>query len=78
MPAPADGIRQRGLLDAGDWRDTLAELPAEELSGFLMQSDSPSGRLTHLAPVAQLSETPGGWARPAVPLGFNPPVWPDR
>ena len=41
-----------------------------------MVSDTPSGRLRHLKPVVQMSETPPYWARPSVPLGYHPPVWP--
>ena len=40
--------------------------------------DTPSGRLRHLKPVVQLSETPPYWARPSVPLGYHQPVWPER
>jgi hypothetical protein len=43
-----------------------------------MSSDTPVGRLGHLAPVVRLSETPPRWARPSVPLGYNEPVWPAR
>lgn len=71
-------IRQRGLVDDAAWTPLPAELPTEELSRFLEQSDSPAGRLTHVGPVAQLSETPGRWSRPSVPLGTHAPVWPDR
>ena len=43
-----------------------------------MASDTPAGRLRHLKPVVQLSETPPRWARPSVPLGYQRPVWPAR
>ena len=43
-----------------------------------MVSETPSGRLRHLKPVVQLSETPPYWARPSVPLGYHQPVWPPR
>ena len=55
-----------------------AELPAGELQSLLTQHDSPIGRLTHLAPVVQMSETPARWSRPAVQRGFHQPVWPER
>ena len=71
-------IRQHGLLDPSEYANLPAELPADELQSLLMQHDSPIGRLTHLAPVVQMSETPAGWTRPAVPRGFNQPVWPER
>jgi crotonobetainyl-CoA:carnitine CoA-transferase CaiB-like acyl-CoA transferase len=71
-------IRQHGLLDPSEYANLPAELPADELQSLLMQHDSPIGRLTHLAPVVQMSETPARWTRPAVPRGFNQPVWPER
>ena len=43
-----------------------------------MTSDTPVGKLHHLAPVLDLSETPPHWARPSVPLGYNEPVWAKR
>ena len=54
------------------------ELPAEELRSLMMESESPLGLLSHLAPVARMSETPARLVRPAVPLGSSPPVWPER
>ena len=35
------------------------------------------GRLTTVRHAATMSETPPGWARPAVPLGTHPPAWPE-
>jgi hypothetical protein len=43
---------------------------------MMMETDSPIGRLTHLSPAVQMSETPARFARPAVPLGYNAPAWP--
>jgi len=40
-----------------------------------MESDGPFGRLRHLKPVVQLSETPAFYARPAEPLGSSPARW---
>ena len=34
------------------------------------------GRLRHVVPAAQLSETPAFWSRPTVPLGTHPAAWP--
>jgi crotonobetainyl-CoA:carnitine CoA-transferase CaiB-like acyl-CoA transferase len=55
-----------------------AEFTAAELDRWSMMTETPSGRLRHLKPVVQLSETPPYWARPSVPLGYHPPVWPAR
>lgn len=71
-------IRQHGLLAPSEYENLPAELPADELQSLLMQHDSPAGRITHLAPVVQMSETPARWSRPAVPRGFHQPVWPER
>ncbi|HEY4042980.1 MAG TPA: CoA transferase [Rhodopila sp.] len=57
-------------------QDIPAEFTADELARWSIQTDTPSGLLRHLKPVVQLSETPPYWARPAVPLGYHPPVWP--
>jgi hypothetical protein len=51
------------------------DLPAQRLEALMMTSDTPFGRLRHLAPIAQLSETPGRWERPSVPLEHDPPEW---
>ena len=44
----------------------------------MVEHDSPIGRVTNLAPVVQMSETPARWARPAVPRGYHKPEWPER
>ena len=48
--------------------------PAE----LCVETDTPFGRLRHLKPALELSETPPFWARPTVPLGSHQPVWPGR
>jgi len=53
-----------------------AEFATDELERWSTSSETPSGRLGHLKPVVQLSETPAFWARPSVPLGYHRPVWP--
>ena len=71
-------IRSHGLIDPSVYKSLPNEFPPEELKGFLTEHESPIGRLTHLAPVVQLSETPARWERPAVPRGYHRPVWPER
>ncbi len=78
------------LAQVGKWIVDLGEVPAAALHGvpaeftpaelerWSMVTDTPSGRLRHLKPVVQLSETPPYWARPSVPLGYHQPVWPPR
>jgi crotonobetainyl-CoA:carnitine CoA-transferase CaiB-like acyl-CoA transferase len=55
-----------------------ADLPRQRLEALMMTSETPFGRLRHLAPVAQLSETPARWERPSVPLEHDAPEWLPR
>ena len=64
--APEDGLR-----------DVAEEFTSEEIKRWSTTTDVPGGRLRHLAPVVQLSETKPYWARPTVPLGYHDPVWPE-
>jgi crotonobetainyl-CoA:carnitine CoA-transferase CaiB-like acyl-CoA transferase len=78
------------LAQTGRWLVGRGEVPAAELTGvpreftpaelerWTITSDTPAGRLHHLGPVVDLSETPPRWARPTVPLGYHEPVWPPR
>ncbi|MCC7484535.1 MAG: CoA transferase [Burkholderiales bacterium] len=66
----------RGEVPAAALREIPDEFPAAELAGWSATSDTPAGRLRHLAPVLRLSETPPRWARPAVPPGYHRPEWP--
>jgi crotonobetainyl-CoA:carnitine CoA-transferase CaiB-like acyl-CoA transferase len=73
----------RWLVGAGEVPETeLNEVPkeflVEELERWSMVSETPVGRLRHLAPVVRLSETPPAWARPTAPLGYHEPDWPAR
>lgn len=43
----------------------------------LIETDTPFGRLTHMAPLTKYSETPGYWERPTVPLGYHHAEWPS-
>ncbi|MFC1965722.1 CoA transferase [Chloroflexota bacterium] len=52
-------------------------LAPEEISRLTMESDTPFGRITHLAPVVKLSETPTRWSLPTAPIGLHEPVWLD-
>jgi crotonobetainyl-CoA:carnitine CoA-transferase CaiB-like acyl-CoA transferase len=69
------------ILDLGEVPEAaLKGVPAEftpsELDRWSTVSQTPSGPLRHLKPVVALEETPPYWARPSVPLGYHPPVWP--
>jgi crotonobetainyl-CoA:carnitine CoA-transferase CaiB-like acyl-CoA transferase len=69
----AHWIASQGTVDASHG---AAELSDEELRPLLMESIGPLGRLRHLKPVVQLSETPAFYAKPAEPLGTSPARWP--
>ena len=67
-----------GQVPESELKIVPVEFTPEEIAGWSMESDTPVGRLRHLKPVVQLSETPARWARPSVPLGYHEPVWPER
>ncbi len=68
----AHWIASLGTVDA---TKGAKELPETELAQILMESEGPIGRLRHLKPAIQLSETPCFYARPAEPLGSSPARW---
>jgi crotonobetainyl-CoA:carnitine CoA-transferase CaiB-like acyl-CoA transferase len=68
----------RGEVPEAQLKDIPKEFTPQEIERWSMTSDTPAGRLHHLAPVVRLSETPPRWARPSVPLGYHEPVWPAR
>ena len=68
----------RGQVPEAELGDVPEEFTAEEVTRWSTTSDIPSGKLSHLTPVLELSETKPHWARPTVPLGYHEPVWPDR
>jgi crotonobetainyl-CoA:carnitine CoA-transferase CaiB-like acyl-CoA transferase len=73
------------LAQTGRWVDRLGRVSGRHLADqtladvgdLLAESDSPFGRLRHVAPAARLSETPASWSRPPVPLGTHEAVWPE-
>lgn len=68
----AHWIAGLGTVDASNAR---AELADDEIAAITMETGGPFGRLRHLKPVVQLSETPSFYARPAEPLGSSKPEW---
>ena len=48
----------------------------DDVADLLEESRSPFGLVRGVRHAAQLSATPAGWTRPAVPLGTDPPIWP--
>jgi hypothetical protein len=68
----AHWIASLGTVDAAKGAKEIAET---ELARLLMESDGPLGRLRHLKPVVQLSDTPAFYAKPPEPLGTSPARW---
>jgi hypothetical protein len=60
---------------AGATLDRARAAGIGDVAAFTTESDTPWGRLTHLRPVASMSETPAHWSRPTVPLGHDPASW---
>jgi CoA-transferase family III len=69
-------IHQLGRLETGSEGRRHPDLQANDLQDLFIESGTPFGRLRHVAPAVQLSETPRYWARPTVPFGFHKPEWP--
>ena len=67
----------RGQVPESELASVPGEFSPQEVEDWTMVSETPTGRLRHLAPVLKLSETPPRWARPAVPLGHNKAAWPN-
>lgn len=76
---------QVSLARTGQWLWNLGRLPnglattevnRAEVISLLEESESGFGKLSAVRHSAILSKTPAFWARPAVPLGTNPPQWP--
>ena len=75
-------LAQTGRYLAGLPRATPAEqaacapeLPAGRLAELLTETQTPFGRLRHLAPAAIMSGTPPRWDRPTVPMDHDAPAW---
>jgi hypothetical protein len=68
----------RGEVPEARLENIPCEFTPAELEKWTIETVTPAGKLRHLAPTLQLSETQPYWARPTVPLGYHQPVWPSR
>ena len=68
----------QGQVPESELNDVPSDFTLEEIAQWSTVSEVPGGRLKHLAPVVELSETQPYWARPSAPLGYHDPVWPER
>jgi hypothetical protein len=66
----------RGQVTEAELKKAQKEFTPEELARWSMTSDVPEGKLQHLGPTLQMSETSPRWLRPTVPLGYHKPEWP--
>lgn len=71
-------LATRGQIAAADLTNVPTEFEPDEIERWSIVTNTPMGRLHHLAPVVQLPETPPQWERPSVPVGFHAPAWPSR
>lgn len=65
----------RGQLPEDELQHVPEDFAPEEIADWSTFSDLSIGRVSHLAPALQMSETQPYWSRPAVPLGYHKPVW---
>src|SRR3954469_3139529 len=65
-----------GQVPESELQDVPKEFTPAELDCWSMTSETPVGKLRHLGPVVNLSETPPRWDRPTAPLGYHEPAWP--
>lgn len=65
-------VQDLGRVNQSDIPNPISQ---EEREPFMMESDSPYGKLKHVAPVAKYSDTPSYYEKPVVPLGAHKPVW---
>ena len=71
-------LLSRGQVPESELQDVPSDFTPEEIQSWSITSRVPDGKLGHLAPVIQLSETQPHWSRPSVPLGYHEPAWPKR
>ena len=69
---------ERGQAPEEALLEVAEDFTPEEIERWSMVSDVPDGRLRHLGPALQLSETQPYWARPSAPPGYHEAAWPER
>ncbi len=65
------------IQDLGRCETSGAGLTREILTPLMATSHTPHGKLRHLGPVLEMSETVPRWQLPSVPLGTHPASWAD-
>ena len=62
----------------GATRDPTAAAGIGQAADLMTESETPFGRLSHLAPAIRMTETPLRWDLPSVPLGTDAAEWATR
>lgn len=70
-------LHRLGQLEGIDPR-SLPDVTIDDVADLLVETETPFGRVRHVRPVVEMSETPPAWRRPAAPAGTHPPEWPSR
>jgi len=68
-------IRSLGYAPAGRLSQCVA-VSDDEIRAWSISRETGFGGMTFLRPAVRMSATEPNWARPVVPLGTHPPVWP--
>jgi crotonobetainyl-CoA:carnitine CoA-transferase CaiB-like acyl-CoA transferase len=68
-------LMNQGRCSPEDVAAAPQDLSDDRIASLCSTTVTPFGRLQHLAPTVQLSETPARWNRPAVPLDHDSPSW---
>ena len=68
----------QGQISEPELEAVPAEFAPEEIEIWSTETEVTAGRLSHLAPTLELSETRPYWLRPTAPLGSHDPMWPSR
>ena len=71
-------LASRGEVPEDHLKDVPKDFTPAEIERWSTTSETPDGKLQHLAPAVRLSETAPRWVRPSVPLGYHKPEWPAR
>jgi len=58
--------------------DAAAATGVGDIAALLDVTETPFGRVHHLAPIVEMSSTPPRWAFPTVPVGTHPPEWTQK
>ena len=73
----AHWFKEIGRIPASANARQLPDPELADIADLATESIGPLGRVVHLAPAIQMSETPARWVRPVSPIGCHRPIWPE-